>query len=93
MDRVEEHPSRNLDNAGRRMTVTVDTADGPVRAEVYNVRGAGGWRAPSQAYLDHILRGLEAAGHPADVLQQVRSIAASGGALGPDGPVRGGPDP
>jgi hypothetical protein len=79
MDRVEVDPSRNLKNAGGRMTIAVDTADGPVQVQVYNVHEIGGWSAPSQAYLGHIVRGLEAAGHPAEVLDQVRSIAASGG--------------
>jgi gamma-glutamylcyclotransferase len=79
MDRIEVDPSRNLKNAGARMTIAVDTADGPVQAQVYNVHEIGGWSAPSQAYLGHIVRGLEAAGHPAEVLDQVRSIAASGG--------------
>ena len=79
MDRVEANPSRNLKDAGGRMTITVDTADGPFEAEVYNVQDEGGWRAPSETYLGHILRGLQSAGHPDEVLDRVRAIAESGG--------------
>ena len=79
MDAVEKDPSRNLKNAGGRSTITVDTADGPIEAEVYNVQAIGGWSSPSDTYLGHIVRGLEAAGHPAEVLEQVKAIAASGG--------------
>ena len=79
MDQVEKDPSRNLKNAGGRLSITVETADGPFEAEVYNVREVGGWSAPSETYVGHIVRGLEAAGHPAEVLDRVRSIAESGG--------------
>ena len=79
MDRVEADPSRNLNNAGGRLTITVDTDDGPFLAEVYNVQDDGGWHAPSEIYLGHILRGLQAAGHPDEVLDRVREIAESGG--------------
>ena len=79
MDRVEKDPSRNLKNAGGRIVIIVDTPDGPVEAQVYNVHEIGGWSAPSATYVGHIVRGLEAAGHPAEVLEQVRAIAASGG--------------
>ena len=79
MDRVEEDPSRNHQNAGYRLTITVETGDGPFEAEVYNVREIGGWSAPSATYLGHIVDGLQAAGHTAEVLDEVRTIAASNG--------------
>ena len=79
MDDVEMDPSRDVNATGVRRTITVDTADGPVEAEVYNVKNRGGWNPPSDTYLGHIVRGLEAAGHPSDVVEQVRTIAASGG--------------
>ena len=43
------------------------------------VEDEGGWCAPSETYLGHILRGLEAAGHPPASLDHVRSVAAREG--------------
>jgi len=80
LDRIEQGPGRNPRKAGGRCSVTVSTAEGQRRAEVYNVRDDGGRRAPSRRYLAHILRGLRAAGHPDDVLDRVREIAEEAGA-------------
>jgi cation transport regulator ChaC len=79
MDREEFDPERNTSDVGGRETLSVRTADGPVTAELYTVRDGGGWRAPSERYLRHILDGLEAAGHADDVLDEVRRTAASDG--------------
>lgn len=75
MDREEFDPRRDTSGAGRRVTVTVEIAEGPVRAQMYNVRDDGEWRAPSNRYLTHILRGLEGAGHGPDVLEGVLRAA------------------
>ena len=79
MDREEFDPARDTSGLGRREQRVVRTADGSVKAELYTVRDDGGWRAPSERYLGHILHGLEAAGHEEAVLADVRRIAASGG--------------
>jgi hypothetical protein len=52
---------------------------GAVEAEAYLVDDDGGWAAPSAAYLDHILRGLAAAGCAADRLDRVRRAAREAG--------------
>lgn len=79
MDREEFDPARNTSGLGRRERKRVRTADDLVEAEIYTIRDGGGWRAPSERYLGHILEGLEAAGHDRSVLVEVRRIAASGG--------------
>lgn len=75
MDREEFDPTRDASGAGRRVRVTVQTETGPVAAEMYTVQDGGGRRAPSERYLGHILRGLEAAGHSQDALDRVRRAA------------------
>ena len=54
----------------------VETADGPVDSELYTVDDDGGFSAPSDTYLGHILRGLGAAGHDETALAGVRAAAA-----------------
>lgn len=76
MDREEFDPSRDTAQLGRRLTVTVQTEDGPLEAEVYTVDDDGGRRAPSERYLRHILDGLADVGHPEETLQRVRAAAA-----------------
>jgi hypothetical protein len=75
MDREEFDATRDTDRVGRRVTVTVETEDGPEPAEMYTVVDDGGWRAPSARYLGHIVRGLEAVGHTADAIDAVRRAA------------------
>lgn len=82
MDRVEFDPSRDTSGIGRRKSVMVDTADGRLQAELYYVEDDGSSRAPSKAYLDHILAGLAAAGHSERVLERVRAAARSAGGEG-----------
>ena len=76
MDRAEFDPDRDTRGAGRRVQHRVQTGLGPIDAELYTVVDGGGWSAPSETYLGHILRGLEAAGHPAEVIERVRDVAA-----------------
>ena len=76
MDREEFDPGRDRKRAGRRIRCVVRTEQGPIKAELYTVVDGGGWSAPSEAYVGYILRGLEAAGHPADALERVRRVAA-----------------
>lgn len=75
MDREEFDQSRDREQRGLRTQVTVDAEGESVEAEVYTVRDEGGHCAPSAVYLGHILRGLEAAGHDAAVLESVRRSA------------------
>ncbi len=75
MDREEFDPSRDTDKRGRRLTVTVSTAQGPRVAQCYTVRDDGAWRAPSERYLGFITRGLEAAGHSQEAIERVRQAA------------------
>lgn len=75
MDREEFDPTRDTTGVGRRVGVTVRTEAGPVAAEMYTVEDDGGWRAPSERYLGHILRGLEAAGHVQEALDRVKRAA------------------
>jgi hypothetical protein len=82
MDREEFDPSRDVAATGKRIRKTVETADGPIDAELYTVDDDGGFRAPSDAYLGHILRGLEAAGHGETALAGVRAAAAEAASRG-----------
>lgn len=75
MDREEFDSSRDVAATGKRVRRTVETAGGPVRAELYTVDDDGGLHPPSATYLGHILRGLEAAGHDEAALAGVRAAA------------------
>lgn len=75
MDEVELHSSRNEQQRGRRTTITVDADGEPVRAEVYVVAGNESYRAPSVAYLGHIVRGLRDFGYGPDVIAAVEAVA------------------
>lgn len=75
MDREEFDPSRDVVAAGKRVRRTVETADGELPAELYTVDDDGGFSAPSETYLGHILRGLEAAGHDEATLAAIRAAA------------------
>ncbi len=75
MDREEFAPHRDQVGAGRRLSVVVQTEAGLVGAELYTVEDDGGRCAPSEAYLGHILRGLEHAEHSAETLEHVRQVA------------------
>jgi cation transport regulator ChaC len=76
MDREEFDPARDVSRSGRRLTVTVSTGGGVRTAQAYTVSDDGGWCAPSETYLAHILRGLEAAGHSPEVIASARDIAS-----------------
>lgn len=77
LDRVEFAPERDSTQRGRRAVVTVTTADGPVEAALYTLDDdPGDELAPSDRYLDHILRGLADAGHDESALDRVRAAAA-----------------
>jgi hypothetical protein len=75
MDREEFAPHRDQVGAGRRLSVIVNTEGGQVGAELYTVVDDGGRCAPSEAYLGHILRGLEHAEHAPDAIEAVRRVA------------------
>ena len=79
MDREEFDAARDTEGAGRRVTVTVATDDGPRTAQMYNVEDDGAWRPPSDRYLGHIVRGLEDAGHDDDAIEAVRRAARRDG--------------
>ena len=76
MDREEFDPSRDVAATGKRIRRTVDTVGGPLQSELYTVDDDGGFSAPSDTYLRHILRGLDAAGHDEATLAGVRAAAA-----------------
>jgi gamma-glutamylcyclotransferase (GGCT)/AIG2-like uncharacterized protein YtfP len=82
MDREEFDPSRDVVAVGRRVTGTVETADGPLEAEFYTVNDDGGTAAPSGRYLGHILRGLANAGYDETVLDTVRAAAHEASGVG-----------
>jgi len=82
MDREEFDPSRDVAATGKRVGVTVETEDGPVEAQLYTVADDGGFSAPSALYLEHILRGLAAAGHEEQALEAVRAAAAEAAGAG-----------
>jgi len=75
MDREEFDPSRDAAAVGKRIRRTVETSEGPLQSELYTVDDDGGFSAPSDTYLGHILRGLEAAGHNEATLAGVRVAA------------------
>ena len=75
MDREEFDPSRDVETTGKRIRETVETAEGRIESELYTVDDDGASSAPSEAYLGHILRGLEAAGYDEDALAAVRAAA------------------
>jgi len=75
MDREEFDPARDVSQVGRRICVQVQTDDGTVDAQCYTVVDAGGFHPPSERYLGHILRGLEAAGHDEAALSVIRNAA------------------
>ena len=75
MDREEFDASRDVAATGKRIRRTVETAEGPLECELYTVDDDGGFSAPSDTYLGHILRGLEAAGHDEAALAGVRTAA------------------
>ena len=62
---------KTLDN----LLVRVETSDGSIDAELYTVNDDGGFSPPSETYLGHILRGLEAAGYDEEALDAVRRAA------------------
>ena len=76
MDREEFDGERDRVGVGRRVCLTVRTADGGLEAQLYTVEDDGGRCAPSARYLEHILVGLESAGHGPEVLERVRAVAA-----------------
>jgi hypothetical protein len=76
MDRKEFDPARDVAATGKRIQRTVETAEGPLEAELYTVDDDDGFAAPSDTYLGHILRGLEAAGYDEATLAHVRAAAA-----------------
>jgi hypothetical protein len=75
MDREEFDPSRDTAGLGRRVRVEVEVEGGSVPAEMYTVRDDGAHAPPSERYLGHIVRGLEAAGHPTEAIDRVRAAA------------------
>lgn len=75
MDREEFDPSRDVATTGKRIRRPVETSEGRIESELYTVDDDGGFSAPSEAYLGHILRGLEAAGHEQAALAAVREAA------------------
>lgn len=77
MDDVDLRTERNLAGLAVRRGVTVRTADGVLEAEMYTLPASSRYLAPSAKYLAHILDGLRSAGHPDEVLEQIRSTAAS----------------
>jgi hypothetical protein len=77
MDQVEIHSERNQQGKGYRRSVALRWEEGTMEAEVYLVRDNETWRAPSETYLGHILKGLKAVGHPEEVLRAVRETAAA----------------
>lgn len=77
LDREEFAPSRDPAARGVRRRVRVQTDAGPHDAETYTIPSPGTPGRPSERYLGFILRGLEAAGHPAAVLEEVRDSAGA----------------
>jgi hypothetical protein len=79
MDAEEFDPGRDLHGSGRRITVTAASGPRSFDAELYTISPAGDFRAPSERYLGHILRGLRHAGHGDEVLREVRGSALAEG--------------
>ncbi len=76
LDEIELGSERNPAQRGVRRTITLACPDGEIDAEVYVVPKPEVYRAPSEDYLDHILRGLRAFGHGETVVEEVRAVAA-----------------
>jgi len=77
MDDFELHSPMNVNQRGVRRTVRVDADGDSVRAEVYEVPAPAVYRAPSDAYLGHITKGLRDFGYDDDVIAAVEAVAAS----------------
>jgi gamma-glutamylcyclotransferase (GGCT)/AIG2-like uncharacterized protein YtfP len=75
MDEIELSSERNVEGKGVRLTVVVETDEGPLDAEVYTLPAAGRYRAPSTRYLGHIIDGLRTVGHPDAVVARVHEAA------------------
>ncbi len=76
MDEIELGSERNVGGKGVRLTVTVETDEGPLDAELYTLPPGGRYRAPSTRYLGHIIDGLRAVGHADAVIARVHESAA-----------------
>lgn len=77
MDEVELNSAMNANQRGSRRTVRVDAEGDPVRAEIYEVPAPEVYRAPSEAYLGHITKGLRDFGYGDDVVSAVEAVAAA----------------
>ena len=77
MDEVELGSDKNPAQRGVRCTITLECPDGGLDAEVYVVPTPKTYRAPSEEYLGHIIKGLRSFGYPESVLEEVRATAAS----------------
>lgn len=75
MDREEFDPTRDVETTGKRVQMSVETDAGPLTAQLYTVDDDGGFLAPSESYLRHILRGLTAAGYRETAHSAVRAAA------------------
>ena len=76
MDEVELGSDKNPAQRGVRCTITLECPDGGLDAEVYVVPTPKLYRAPSEKYLRHIIKGLRSFGYPESVLEEVRATAA-----------------
>lgn len=77
MDREEFDAEHDTADQGVRRTVTVQTDQGPVNAEVYLLQGVDSFGPPSETYLAHITRGLVAIGYEHEVIDEVERVAAA----------------
>lgn len=77
MDAVEIESEMNRSQRGVRNTVGVVAEGDPVRAQIYELRAPESYRAPSEAYLGHITKGLGDFGWDEEVIARVEAIAAS----------------
>lgn len=77
MDQVELGAATNPDRRGERAQLTLRCPDGTLEVEVYVVPRPKRYRAPSDSYLGHIVKGLRAFGYGEDVVARVEAIAAS----------------
>jgi cation transport regulator ChaC len=75
MDHEQLDAARNIAGARRRVSVTVSTDQGPRVAELYTVEDDGAWCAPSERYLEVILRGLKQSGHRRATVERLRQAA------------------
>ncbi len=62
MDEVELRSDKNPAQRGVRCTITLECPDGGLDAEVYVVPAPKTYRAPSEKYLGHIIKGLRSFG-------------------------------